>query len=231
MSSTSTTRRSRSGCQVRTTTLRLRALARQSMERTSSPRTYSRSESNSVPWPRTRIAARPSSSRSRASRLGRCLRDSNGGSERTVPGDVERLLPRAQAERPAQPCGHADRAQVAAAPRLQRRCAAAPGRRARGRSGAGSRRRPRSAARRRARRHGPGAGRRSPPAAPTRRRTPAGPCRSGGGSRPGSSPAAPAAGRRRRGRPTTSSQSRTVLASGRSTTGTSPGGAAAGPDR
>ena len=73
MSSTSTTRRSRSGCQVRTTTLRLRALARQSIERTSSPRTYSRSESNSVPWPRTRTAARPSSSRSRASRLRQVL--------------------------------------------------------------------------------------------------------------------------------------------------------------
>ena len=49
VSSTSTTRRSRSGCQVRTTTLRLRAVARQSIERTSSPWTYSRSESNSVP--------------------------------------------------------------------------------------------------------------------------------------------------------------------------------------
>ena len=40
---------------------------------------------------------RPSRSRSRASRLGRCLRDSNGGSERTVPGDVEGALPRGQA--------------------------------------------------------------------------------------------------------------------------------------
>ena len=128
MSSTSTTRRSRSGCQVRTTTLRLRALARQSIERTSSPRTYSRSESNSVPWPRTRIAARPSSSRSRASRLGRCLRDSNGGSDRTVPGDVEGPLPGGQAERPAQPHGDPSGAQVAAAARLQRASAAARGR-------------------------------------------------------------------------------------------------------
>jgi hypothetical protein len=33
------TRRSRSGCQVRTTTLRRRAVARQSIERTSSPST------------------------------------------------------------------------------------------------------------------------------------------------------------------------------------------------
>ena len=86
VSRTITTRRSRSGCQVRTTTLVVRALARQSIDRTSSPRTYSRSESNSVPGPRTRIAARPSSSRSLASRLGRCLRESNGGSDRTTPG-------------------------------------------------------------------------------------------------------------------------------------------------
>ena len=89
----------RSGCQVRTTTLRVRALARQSMLRTSSPRTYSRSESNSVPWPRTRTAARPSSSRSLASRLGRCLREWNGGSTRTVPGTSTERLPAGQAER------------------------------------------------------------------------------------------------------------------------------------
>ena len=49
VSRTSSTRRSRSGCQVRTTTDRVRALARQSTLRTSSPSTYSRSESNSVP--------------------------------------------------------------------------------------------------------------------------------------------------------------------------------------
>ncbi len=88
VSRTRTTRRSRSGCQVRTTTLRLRALALQSMDRTSSPRTYSRNESNSVPWPRTRTADRPSRSRSRASRLGRCLRDSKGGSDRTAPATL-----------------------------------------------------------------------------------------------------------------------------------------------
>ena len=52
MSSTSRIRRSRSGRQVRTMTSAARAVARQSMERTSSPTTYSRSESNSVPWPR-----------------------------------------------------------------------------------------------------------------------------------------------------------------------------------
>ena len=121
MSSTSTTRRSRSGCQVRTTTLLVRADARQSMERTSSPRTYSRSESNSVPCPRTRTAERPSSSRSRASREGRCLRDSNGGSDRTAPGTSIRALLRRQPERPARAHREPDGAQVAAPPRLQRR--------------------------------------------------------------------------------------------------------------
>src|SRR5450756_871639 len=54
--------------QVRTTTSDRRAVARQSIDRTSSPTTYSRSESNSVPAPLTCTAARPSSSRSRASR-------------------------------------------------------------------------------------------------------------------------------------------------------------------
>ena len=39
-----------------------------------------------MPWPRTSTAARPSSSRSRASRAGRCRRDANGGSTRTRPG-------------------------------------------------------------------------------------------------------------------------------------------------
>ena len=52
---------------------------RQSIERMSSPTTYSRSESNSVPWPRISTGVMPSSSRSRASRDGRCLRDRNGG--------------------------------------------------------------------------------------------------------------------------------------------------------
>ena len=86
VSSTISTCRSRSGRHVRTTTSAARAVARQSMERTSSPMTYSRSESNSVPCPRTITAVRPSSSRSRASRDGRCLRDANGGSARTDHG-------------------------------------------------------------------------------------------------------------------------------------------------
>ena len=51
VSSTTRTWRSRSGRQVRTTSSVERADARQSSERTSSPATYSRSESNSVPWP------------------------------------------------------------------------------------------------------------------------------------------------------------------------------------
>ncbi|SKS45046.1 Uncharacterised protein [Mycobacteroides abscessus subsp. abscessus] len=49
VSSTTRMRRSRSGRHVRTTTSLRRALARQSMDRTSSPTTYSRRESNSVP--------------------------------------------------------------------------------------------------------------------------------------------------------------------------------------
>ena len=88
-----TTRRSRSGRQVRTTRVapplagsRLRAVARQSIERTSSPRTYSRRLSNSVPGPRTITLVCPSSSRSRASRDGRCLRELKGGSTRIAPG-------------------------------------------------------------------------------------------------------------------------------------------------
>ena len=100
MSSTSTTRRSRSGCQVRTTTVRVRAVARQSIERVSSPRTNSRSESNSVPRPRTRTAARPSSSRSRASREGRWRRDSKAGRLLTAPGTS---VVRCRAVRPSGP--------------------------------------------------------------------------------------------------------------------------------
>ncbi len=86
VSSTMSTRRSRSGRQVRTTTSERRAVARQSIERTSSPITYSRSESNSVPAPRICTAVRPSSSRSRASRLGRWRREANSGSTRSRPG-------------------------------------------------------------------------------------------------------------------------------------------------
>ena len=80
------TRRSRSGRQVRTTTVCRRAVARQSIERTSSPSTYSRRESNSVPCPRSCTAERPSISRSCASRLGRWRRERNGGSTRSRPG-------------------------------------------------------------------------------------------------------------------------------------------------
>ena len=92
-----TTCRSRSGRHVRTMSVcagpplgpgppERRAVARQSIDRTSSPRTYSRSESNSVPWPRTMTAVRPSSSRNFASREGRCLREANSGSTVMVPG-------------------------------------------------------------------------------------------------------------------------------------------------
>jgi len=92
-------RRSRSGRHVRTTTLADLAVARQSMERTSSPRTYSRSESNSVPAPLIRKAARPSSSRNRATRLGRWRIEGKAGHTRMRP--VHSLL----AWRPARPRG------------------------------------------------------------------------------------------------------------------------------
>ena len=129
--------------------VRLRAVARQSMLRTSSPRTYSRSESNSVPWPRTRTAARPSSSRSLASRLGRCLRDGNGGSTRSAPGTSTGALPcrRGRAARAAH--GDAVGAQVAAAGREQRVVSSDAARRRQVAAGAGCRaRRPTAATRR-----------------------------------------------------------------------------------
>ena len=110
-----TTRRSRSGRQVRTTTSDRRAVARQSMERTSSPTTYSRNESNSVPRPRTRTGSSPSISRSRASRDGRCLRDRNGGSTRTVPASATDRC------RPASPSGPIARNVTAADCRSPRR--------------------------------------------------------------------------------------------------------------
>ena len=73
------------------------------MDRTSSPRTYSRRESNSVPCPRTWTLVLPSSSRSRASRDGRCRRDVNGGRTRMLPATASRAL------RPAMPRGPAER--------------------------------------------------------------------------------------------------------------------------
>lgn len=83
--------RSRSGRQVRTATVDWRAVARQSMERVSSPGTYSRRLSNSVPSPRVRTLVRPSSSRRRASFEGRCLRLVNG-EDPYRPGDLVAAL-------------------------------------------------------------------------------------------------------------------------------------------
>ena len=83
---------------------RRRAVARQSIERTSSPTTYSRSESNSVPWPRTCDggAARRARAAGRAA-TGRCLREVNGGSTRSRHGTVVRRPAgrRARAGRPS----------------------------------------------------------------------------------------------------------------------------------
>ena len=103
VSRTSSRWRSRSGRQVRTMTSAARAEARQSMDRTSSPGTYSRNESNSLPCPRTMTRVRPSSSRSRASFAGRCRLDRNGGSTRTRQGTT------CEPCRAARPNGPADR--------------------------------------------------------------------------------------------------------------------------
>ncbi len=119
VSSTMTTRRSRSGRQVRTTTSARRAVARQSIERTSSPTTYSRSESNSVPCPRVSTGSSPSISRSLASRDGKCLRDRNGGRMRTCRRHVVRSLPARQAERADRARGDCRCLLVAAPDRLQ----------------------------------------------------------------------------------------------------------------
>ena len=115
LSITITTRRSRSGRQVRTTRSLRRAVARQSIERTSSPRTYSRRLSNSVPCPRIIMLVRPSSSRRRAKREGRCLRELNGGSTRIAPGSS------IVACRASRPSGPNDRTVTSAARRSPRR--------------------------------------------------------------------------------------------------------------
>ena len=138
-------------------------------------------------------------------------------------GDVERLLPGAQAERPAQPGGHADGAQVAAAPRLQRRSAAAPGR-------------PATRAIRCRLPVAPAVGCQASRTTPRTRRRPAfstqqhrlgvvpQPDRADRAAAHGQAlrPAAPAAGRRRRGRRPPAARAAPCSASGRSTTGTSP---------
>src|SRR5699024_10988124 len=98
-STTMTTRRSFSGRQVLTTRSEARALARQSMERTSSPSTYSRSESNSVPMPRIITADRPSRSRSFCVFDGSSRRDTNGGRTRMSAG-TSMLFQRSAADRP-----------------------------------------------------------------------------------------------------------------------------------
>ena len=85
------------------------------MDRTSSPTTYSRSESNSVPGPRTMLRCWPSSWRSWASFSGRCRRLRNGGSTRTDHGTVQAGLPPGQSQRPQRAHRHPARRAVAAA--------------------------------------------------------------------------------------------------------------------
>jgi hypothetical protein len=105
VSSTHSTRRSRSGRQLRTTTSERRALARQSIDRTSSPMTYSRRASNSVPCPRPRVTTAPSRMRSRDSFSGSSRRDSNRGYTRRVHAGVRAAAVRARDCRYAKPSG------------------------------------------------------------------------------------------------------------------------------
>ena len=108
VSSTIRIRRSRSGRQVRTITSPRRAAARQSIDRTSSPMTYSRSESNSVPGPRSSERCCPSSWRSWAIFSPRCRRLRNGGSTRTLHATPRRRC------RAASPSGPNERTMTAA---------------------------------------------------------------------------------------------------------------------
>ena len=109
VSSTITTRRSRSGRQVRTTTSARRAVARQSIERTSSPTTYSRSESNSVPWPRISTAAPVD-----LAQLGQPRRQMLAATG-TAAGPGPARAPGGDRCRPARPSGPIERAVTASA--------------------------------------------------------------------------------------------------------------------
>ncbi len=100
VSSTTMSRRSRSGRYWRTCSelpapmplvllgfvAPRRAEARQSIVLTSSPRTYSRRLSNSVPRPGPRVATRPSMTRSRESFSGSSFREGKAGCTRIRPG-------------------------------------------------------------------------------------------------------------------------------------------------
>ena len=121
VSNTHSTRRSRSGRQSRTITCSARAVARQSIDRTSSPTTYSRSESNSVPWPRPRTTTWPSITRSRDSFSGRNRREWNGASTRSVQGGVSRRERRRLVCRKASPNGPYERTVTRTAGRSPRR--------------------------------------------------------------------------------------------------------------
>ena len=115
VSSTRTTRRSRSGRYVRTATVCVRAVVRQSICRTSSPGTYSRSRSNSVPRPEPRSDTCPSTCRSRISFSGSNRRDVKGGSTRRRHGTTCRPW------REASPSGPYERMVILAGSRSPRR--------------------------------------------------------------------------------------------------------------
>lgn len=106
--------RSRSGRQVRTATVVWRAVARQSMERVSSPGTYSRRLSNSVPSPRVRTLVRPSSSRRRAS-LEEVLAAGEGWQDSYGPGHLVAALAGEETEGAVRADGDAVRLAVASA--------------------------------------------------------------------------------------------------------------------
>ena len=129
VSSTSTTRRSRSGCQVRTTTLR--------GARAGPPVDRPDVVAADVLAQRVELRPRPAHpDRGPAVELaqpGQPAGQVLAGLERRQrphhAGDVERALAGGQPERPAGPHRHAERREVAAAPRAQRRGAAGRGHR------------------------------------------------------------------------------------------------------
>ena len=119
VSTTMTMRRGCSGCQVRTTVL-APCGGTPSMLRTSSPSTYSRRLSNSVPCPR--VARGPAVQLPQHGEpAGQVLAGRERVERPQAPRDLERPLPGGQAQRAGGAHGHPVRGAVAAAGRGQRR--------------------------------------------------------------------------------------------------------------